>query len=630
MMIGVAGDVLLMLILALASVQAIAPWLAKMRGDERYHQLIWPAAKVQAACATLALLLLVIGFATSDFSLLSVVLNSHTDKPMLYKITGSWGNHEGSMLLWLWVLSTSCVLAAWRNPLLRNPMLNAQGWMMVGLAIYVLFASSPFVMVEPAPLQGQGLNPLLQDIGLAMHPPMLYAGYVGFGVVFAYAIAAMRTGRCDMAWATMVHPWITLSWGCLTLGIGLGSWWAYRELGWGGWWFWDPVENVSLLPWLSGTALLHANLTLRKRGQMAQWTLLLAIITFTLSLVGTFIVRSGLLVSVHSFASDPARGILILIYITSIVCFALYHFSCFNQKNEAAPPIRLLSRSGFILINHLLMLSAAATVLLAILYPLLLQLLGLGSITVGAPYYNSTMLPLMAPVLLVAGIAPLLKWESSDLRIILRQLAFPAIAASVIAVTCLAMVDQSALQTAGGLSLAGWLMASTLVTLRKARQGAGHIPFSLWSMAAGHFGFALLAACITIQGLHHQTFETRLKVGETKQVGDVSLSFLKDTLGTHDNYSLRRSAVRIEKSGHPIATLQPELRYYPERATQTTEAAIASGLRGDVYLVSALQDTPDMLAFTLHLNPAMGGLWMGFLMIATGGFIATLRSLIAR
>ncbi len=623
-MLGILGDTCLLLALTMAAVQALAPLLARWRKDARFLALSLPAMTVQLLALVAAFCFLTTAYITSDFSLITVALNSHTAKPLIYKITATWGNHEGSMLLWLLVLALFGWAAARRSPLLRIPMLAAQGLLATGLLLFVFFTSNPFDLIHPPMPEGQGFNPILQDIGLAIHPPMLYLGYVGFGIVFAYAAAGMAAGAINTTWAKTVHPWITLSWAFLTLGIGLGSWWAYRELGWGGWWFWDPVENVSLLPWLAGTALMHANRTLMTTGRHAQWTVSLAILTFAMSLIGTFIVRSGLLVSVHSFASDPGRGLFILIYLTLAVGAALW---LFMRYSPAPPPAAVrpgvVSRDGFIVLGNVFFVAATLTILIAILYPLVLQFAGQPSISVGPPYFNQTVLPLMAPTLLLAGSAPLLAWQPTSWRKLLRRLLPVAGVSALVAILCLALLAREALLTAGGMALSAWLIAGVIYAIR--RQSA---PLSrrAWAMALGHIGFAVFVLSMTLESLHRQTHEAVLSPGDSARMGEYTLTFDEQILNRRDNFAYRQARVSLTHDTEDATrTLTPELRFYPVRDMHTTEAAIATHWWGDVYVVSALQPEADRLAFTLHVNPGQQGLWLGFLLAGAGGLLAGSR-----
>jgi len=617
-MIGIMGDVCLMLALSMALVQTLSVGLS--RRTPRSLRLVQPASLAQCLFILAAFFLLMAGYAVSDFSLLNVVLNSHSAKPFIYKLSATWGNHEGSMLLWMLVLSGFGWLAGRGNTsrALRDGMLCAQGLLAAGLLLFILISSNPFVVIDPAPADGQGLNPLLQDIGLALHPPMLYLGYVGFGIVFAFALAGMWQQRIDRDWARTIHPWIALSWGCLSIGIGLGSWWAYRELGWGGWWFWDPVENVSLLPWLAGLALLHANRVLMVRDQFAQWTLLLAILCFTLSLIGTFIVRSGLLISVHSFASDPARGLFILAYVVLIVGAALALYARFQPP--ARETLSLWSRQGFILLNSLLLLAATATILLAILYPIMLQLFNQPSITVGPPYFNQTVLPLLAPLILLAAVAPFLLWQG---RARIRHALIPMAGISaVIGILTFALLDHNTLLSAAGIALAAWLAVGTLLWFLRQRRQAGGVRPHHWAMIIAHGGAAVFVAALTLSALQKSTYEQAMRAGERAQLGEYELVFMQERLREGSNYVSRSAQVRLFHDGDEIATLEPEIRHYPIRNMQTAEAAIASTAFRDIYISAGLQTEPELLGFTLHINPAISWLWLGFLLMGAGGLVS--------
>ncbi len=623
-MIGIFGDVLLMIIIAMGAVQALAPLGARILHDDRFLKLSYPASFIQAMAATSALAALITGYAISDFSLLNVIENSHTDKPLIYKITGAWGNHEGSMLLWLWVLAAFGFMAALRNKHLHVPMLAVQGALVCGLALFVLWTSNPFVTVFPAASQGQDLNPLLQDIGLAIHPPMLYLGYVGFGIVYAYALAGMLTKRVDSQWARIAHPWICASWAFLTFGIGLGSWWAYRELGWGGWWFWDPVENVSLLPWLGGTALMHSNIVLMKRGQFAAWTMLLAIITFSLSLIGTFIVRSGVLVSVHSFASDPDRGLYILMYFLIVSGLGLLVFSRYSHHEKYISPA-LLSRDTFIRLNNIFVLSAAATILLAILYPIIMQMLQQPSITVGAPYYNQMILPLMVPLVIMAGFATSTPWQQGTWRNLSRALWPMAAISFACVVIGLAIFEREALLMSAGVALGVWLIGATAASVMRSYRIHKKLTRAVAAYACGHIAFGILVIGITFSGLQKTTVELALANSQTHSQAGYDFAFIHQELGAGQNYAFRKATIRVSDTQGDVATLTPELRFYPTRSMHTVEAAIDYGLWRDVYLSSGLQADPDMLGFSLHINPAMGWIWFSFGLASLGGLLAATR-----
>ena len=624
-MIPELGQFSLVMALMLSLLQGSLPLLQKLAGPHRIMGLSRTMATLCFMLVATSFAALVHSYAVSDSSVLNVAENSHTAKPMLYKIVGAWGNHEGSMLLWMMVLSGCGFLVAYlhhRDTGLQHTTLAVLGAVSAGFLAFILFTSNPFLRVWPIPENGADLNPLLQDIGLALHPPTLYVGYVGFGVVFAYAVAGMLRHGIDRAWARQVHPWILLPWSALTLGIGAGAWWAYRELGWGGWWFWDPVENVSLLPWLSGTALLHSNLVLERRGTLARWVALLAVLTFSLSLIGTFIVRSGLITSVHAFASDPTRGVFILGYVALVTGIALAIYARTNFT--ASAPVRLLSRSGFILLNNLLLLAATATVLLAILYPLLLQLTGQPSVSVGPHYFNTTFLPLMAPLLLLAAIAPLVAWDRTNRAQLMGQITALAPALLAGAMVALAIASPSLLLSIIGLGLSFWLGFGALRylhrQLRAHRLGARQLGSFL-----GHTGLAVLALGITLTALLKQTYEAPIRPGEALQFGAFTLQ-LEHVENTQEaNYTVRRARFGIIENGRIITTLTPELRNYPVRGMQTTEAALYSMPWRDLYLVLG-ETSPDTenaaLGLRMYITPGQQLIWYGFVLAAFGGLLA--------
>jgi cytochrome c-type biogenesis protein CcmF len=639
-MIPELGQLCLVLAFLVSVMQGGVPLMARWNKPHGLLYLTKPMATVVFFLITCAFAALVVSYAVSDFSVLSVVLNSNSAKPLLYKIVGAWGNHEGSMLLWMWVLSASGFLVAFlraRDGELKGLTLAILGMISAGFLAFILFTSNPFLRVFPAPMNGEDLNPILQDIGLALHPPTLYVGYVGFGVVFAYAMAGLLLKRIDSAWAREVHLWIMIPWSFLTLGIGAGSWWAYRELGWGGWWFWDPVENVSLLPWLVGAALFHSNMVLERRNQLGRWVVLLAILAFTMSLVGTFIVRSGLITSVHAFASDPARGLFILAYIGVVSGVALLVYGLNNTQKT--PPVALLSRSGFILINNLLLLVGAATILIAILYPLGLELAGLPSVSVGAPYFNATFLPLTAALPLLAALAPLMAWDQTSfaqLKASLKAL-LPALAVGV--VISLALFSPIDAFGVIGLMLAAVLLFGTVQYLRRASRAQVRL-FSVIGLrhaasAMSHVGLAVFVLGMVFTGLLKQTHEMPLSAKEPMVMGEYTLRLVGAVREERDNYVARRASLEVSRAGRVITTLSPELRYYPVRAMQTTEAALYSTPLRDIYAVIGessygTKGEQATLGVRLYVSPAQQFVWLGFILAAAGGFIACLASLYRR
>ncbi|MEJ0010718.1 MAG: heme lyase CcmF/NrfE family subunit [Alphaproteobacteria bacterium] len=564
----------------------------------------------------------------SDFSVLNVVENSNSLKPLIYKITGAWGNHEGSMLLWAEVLAAYGFLIAWfraRDAALKYSALSVLGLVQAGFLAFILLTSNPFLRVWPMPLDGDDLNPLLQDIGLALHPPTLYTGYVGFGVVFAFAVAGMLRNKIDADWARAVQPWILLPWSFLTLGIGAGAWWAYRELGWGGWWFWDPVENVSLLPWLSATALLHANMVLERRGQLARWVAALSILTFSLSLIGTFIVRSGLITSVHAFASDPTRGLFILGYILLTTGGALVIYG--RSKFVPSPPAELLSRTGFILIGNLLLVTCAGTVLIAILYPVLLTLFGGEAISVGPHYFDATFLPLAAPLPILAALAPLMAWDHTGRRYLKEQLRALAPAAAVALLVCLALVSPPNAEALLGAAIGGFGLFGAARYLQRARQAKVNFlsPGGMRFLASfcAHTGVAVLVIGMTSSVLFRQMHEAPLVPDRPLHFGRYTLSLANAERRHVHNYISRRADFRVDEDGHYLTTLSPELRYYPVRATQTTEAAIYSTPWRDLYLVIGDADIGgSRIGVRMYVAPGQQLVWLGFLLGGLGGFLA--------
>ncbi len=623
------GQLCLVMALLVSSLQAAVPLLQRAAGTYRISGLARPVAMLNFMLLAAAFGLLLNAHASDDFSVLNVVLNSHSSKPLLYKITGTWGNHEGSMLLWMLVLGGCGFLVALlpaADRALQSATLSAAGFISAGFLAFILFTSNPFLRVWPIPADGQDLNPILQDIGLAFHPPTLYVGYVGFGIVFAYAVAGMWLGRIDRLWAKQVQPWILFPWSALTLGIGAGAWWAYRELGWGGWWFWDPVENVSLLPWLSGTALLHANLVLMRRGKLARWVALLAILTFSLSLIGTFIVRSGLITSVHAFASDPARGMFILAYIVVVSGGALLLYALSDFEKSA--PVQLLSRSGFILIGNLLLLVATFVVLLAILYPVFLQLMHLPGVSVGPGYFNHSFLPIVAPLPLLAALAPLLHWDSARRAQLVAQLKALAPALLVAALLAALLSRTSWLLAACGLGLAAWLIAGALRYLFRQLR-ADTLGLRMLGGFTAHLGVAVLVLGITLTALLKQTYEAPLVPGQPLQFGRFTLRLLSAEQVPGPNYTARRAEFEISEDGRAITTLAPELRDYPVRQMQTTEAALYSLPWRDLYIALGRTDEKNGIGVRLYVTPGQQLVWGGFVLAALGGLMSMAVQLLA-
>jgi cytochrome c-type biogenesis protein CcmF len=583
-----------------------------------------PAAWLQAFCITLSLATLTILRLQSDFSVVNVVAHSNHTLPLLYKIAGTWGNHEGSMLLWAWVLAMFGAILAMYHPKdvseLAYKAVSIQAIISLGTLAFILFTSNPFERVFPPMPDGEALNPLLQDIALSMHPPLLYLGYVGFSIVFSLAVAAMLQGQIGRAWAYAAHPWILASWSALTLGIGLGSWWAYRVLGWGGFWFWDPVENASLLPWLSGTALLHANIVLKKRGMLAQWVLLLAIITFGMSLLGTFLVRSGVLISVHSFASDPGRGFFILIYIILLLGSALTLFAWRGGKMASGEAMLPLSREGMIVINNLFLLTACATILLGTLYPMFSEWLSGYTLTVGPPYFNRTALPLLAVPLIFAGLTPFMPWKKAGLKQAVRQ-SFPALLAALsVWLFILAVTERETLLAAAGIGLAVWLAGASLYWLITRGRNTQHI-----AVCVAHIGAACMVAGITGAGLWKQDKELHMAIGDTVRIAGYELTLSDVTPSSMPNYQQIQARFHVDNS-QGRTTLTPEYRMYAIRNSGSSIASIHPTLMGDLYaVIGEPRATSHTIPVRLYYNPMICLLWAGFVLMALGGVIAMIK-----
>src|SRR5689334_10142615 len=523
----------------MALLQSTLPLVGAARGQVAWIALANNTALAQLALVALAFGALVHAYVTSDFSVLNVVENSHSMKPLLYKVTGVWGNHEGSMLLWVLILSLFGAAVAWFGdnlpPALRARVLAVQGMIGAGFLLFILLTSDPFKRLVPAPLDGRGMNPILQDPGLAFHPPFLYLGYVGFSVAFSFAVAALIEGRVDAAWARWVRPWTLAAWCALTIGIAMGSWWAYYTLGWGGWWFWDPVENASLMPWLVGTALLHSAIVVEKREALKTWTILLAIVTFSLSLVGTFLVRSGVLTSVHAFAVDPTRGTYILVLLVLAIGGSLTLYALRAPAVQGGGLFAPISREGALVLNNVLLTTAAATVFLGTLYPLFLDTIGGPKLSVGFPFFNRTFVPLMVPALLAVAVGPLLAWKRGDLRGAVQRLWFAFAAALVVALVGLYIAGFKPILALLGLALATWVGIGAIVEwaerVKLFRAGAAetwrrarHLPRASYAMTIAHFGVAVSVAGIAASAFEVEQIQM-LHPGDTLPIAGYVLKF---------------------------------------------------------------------------------------------------------
>ena len=636
-MIAEVGHFALILAAAVAIVQGVLPIWGARSGDSQLMAVGRPAAVTQFLLVGIAFAALTQAYIISDFSLVNVFENSHTDKPMLFKITGVWGNHEGSMLLWVLILSLfGAAVAVFGNNLperLKANVISVQAWIGVAFLGFILFTSNPFERMPFAPLQGADLTPVLQDIGLAIHPPLLYLGYVGCSIAFAFAIGALIDGKLEAAWARWVRPWTLAAWIFLTAGIAMGSYWAYYELGWGGWWFWDPVENASFMPWLAATALLHSAVVMEKREALKIWTVLLAILTFSLSLLGTFLVRSGILTSVHAFASSPERGLFILAILAVFIGGALALFAWRAQTLTKGGAFAPISREGALVFNNLFLTAGLATVLVGTLYPIVLNAITGETISVGAPFFNLTFGPLILPLLVAVPFGPMLAWKRGDLYGAAQRLlvAFGAAMAAVILVAALGGFDD--VLAAFGVGLAVWLiigaLSETAARIQLGRISLGRsfrrfvgLPRSAYGMTLAHFGIG-----VTLLGLvTASTWQTEtildMRPGETITVAGRDVTFVDYQEGVTDNYQFISIQFVVSIDGRVISTMTPERRFFPARGTTTTEAAIRAFGFSHLYISPGDSTAPDTFTVRIFWKPLVMLIWLGAITMAIGGILS--------
>jgi len=624
-MIPEFGHYALILALCVALIQGVLPLLGAHQGRREWLMLARPAAQTVFLLLATAFVILAWCFYSNDFSVLYVAEHSNSQMPVMYRLGAVWGGHEGSLLLWVFLLSTWTILVSQLSKALDEFMvarvIGVLGLVMSGLLLFILTTSNPFMRLLPAAQDGRSLNPLLQDPGLVFHPPMLYMGYVGFSVAFAFAIASLLSGRLDAAWARWSRPWTTAAWVFLTLGIALGSWWAYYELGWGGWWFWDPVENASFIPWLVGTALLHSLAVTEKRGGFKSWTVLLAITAFSLSLLGTFLVRSGVLTSVHAFATDPRRGVFILIFLVIVVGSSLMLYAWRAPKSSLGGKFNLSSRETFILLGNVFLVVSAGSVLLGTLYPLLIDALHLGKISVGPPYFNSVFVPLTAPLLVLMGIGPWTNWKSSNLLAVIKRLWLAGLAAVLAGISIPLMMGEFTWLAGLGFLLAFWVIASgCLQIIRQAKVGKPTRSFI--GMQVAHLGIAVFVIGVTMVGAYQEEKDVRMAAGESVSVGGYQIQLQDVNLVPGPNYQAMRGTFLLSKNGNPEATLYPEKRNYFSSSMPMTEAAIDVGLTRDIY-VSLGEVLPDRSwAVRVYYKPFVDWIWGGCLLMALGGVLA--------
>ena len=638
-MIPELGHFALILAAMLAIAQSILPLWGAQRGDARLMGAGAPLAIAGFLAITLSFAALIWAYATNDTTVVNVVANSHSAKPMLFKITGTWGNHEGSMILWVMVLAgCSAAVAGFGGSLpsaLQARVQAVLGMISLGFLAFILFTSNPFERIWPPPPDGQGLNPLLQDIGLAIHPPLLYLGYVGYAVTFAFAVAALIEGRVDAAWGRWVRPWSLAAWSFLTMGISIGSWWAYYELGWGGYWFWDPVENASLLPWLAGTALLHSAIVVEKREALKIWTVLLALLAFALSLLGTFLVRSGVLNSVHSFASDPARGIFILCLLGIYVAGAFALFAWRAPSMAPAGVFAPISREGGIVLNNLLLCSITAVVFVGTLYPLFLDLLTGQMISVGPPFFNSATAPLALPLVMAMAVGPMLAWKRASLWPVLQRLWWAACVALLAFILTLALAGWHVL-SALGFACAFWLIAGAVTDIAD-RAGVGRtslgnawnrarsLPRAAWGAAIAHAGMGVTILGVAGMGLATEKLVAVPPGGSTQFAGyEWRLEGVRDFIGP--NFTARKATITVLRDGRVVHVMEPSKRFFPTGRMTTTEAAIRTSPAGDLYAVLGEERANDAgvneAVLRLHNNPLAPWIWLGAGIMALGAALS--------
>jgi len=631
------GHFAFLLAMAVAVVQMLVPaWGARV-GNERLMNLAMPAAVLQFVLVFAAFLALTHAYIVSDFSVTNVYQNSHSAKPLIYRISGVWGNHEGSMLLWILMLvgfGAAVAVFGTNLPLpLKANVLSVQAAVTVAFALFIALTSNPFARIDPPPFDGRGLNPILQDPALALHPPFLYAGYVGLSIAFSFAVAALIEGKIDAAWARWVRPWTLAAWMFLTVGISMGSWWAYYELGWGGWWFWDPVENASFMPWLAATALLHSAVVMEKREALKVWTILLAILAFSLSLMGAFLVRSGVLTSVHAFAVDPERGVFILGIMVVVIGGSLALFALRVGELRQGGIFAPLSREGGIILNNILLTTGCATVLFGTLYPLIVDAFG-HKISVGPPYFNLTFVPLMIPLLIALPFGPFLAWKRGDLAAAMQRLMVSALIALGAAILCAAMYQRGPWLAPITMALGVWVMAGAIQEiafrinlgrspLATSWQRLKGLPRSVMGTAVAHFGVGVMVVGIVATSAYRVEKVDVFSQGKTAEIAGYQITFLGVEERIGPNYTEQVGRFRLSAGGRDITEVTPSKRLYGVPRQTTTEAGIHVSVWGDVYLVLGdLQEDKKSFAVRYYFNPLVRFIWIGTLIMFFGGLLS--------
>jgi cytochrome c-type biogenesis protein CcmF len=633
-MIAELGHFSLSLALCMAIILSVLPLIGASRSISGWIAVARPAAFAQLLFMAVSYGCLTYCFLTHDFSVKYVASNSNTALPTLYLVSGVWGAHEGSLLLWALVLTIWTALVARFSQRIPDiaiaRVLGVMGLVSIGFILFLLLTSNPFERLFPAPQEGRDLNPLLQDPGLAIHPPMLYMGYVGFSVAFSFAIAALLEGRVDAAWARWSRPWTNIAWMFLTLGIALGSWWAYYELGWGGWWFWDPVENASFMPWLVGTALIHSLAATEKRGVFKTWTLLLAIFAFSLSLLGTFLVRSGVLTSVHAFASDPARGLFILIFLAIVVGGSLTLYAIRAPYVKSSAGFELVSRESVILLNNVFLVVTAASILLGTLYPLVIDALGMGKISVGPPYFNAVFIPLMAPLAAVVGLGMLLRWKRDDIGALAARMRWLALGCLVFGLLIPLLMPFYSWGAVIGLVLASWVVVSTMLSFLDRLGAKGFtwerlktVPAGFYGMTVAHIGIAVFVTGITFTCTYSIEKDIRMAPDETVDMSGYIFKFHNVKEKEGPNYVAQQAMVTVSHDGKDIATLKPSKRVYRVQTMPMTEAAIDASLFRDLFVaIGEPLDDKGAWSMRIYYKSFIRWIWLGAIFMAMGGLWA--------
>jgi len=628
-MIPEIGHFALILALSVSVVQGVFPLWGSFNGKLAWTSMAKPGAYAQLFFLFISFLCLLYAFLTNDFSVKYVANNSNSQMPAGFRASALWGAHEGSLLLWAFILAGWGALVAFFSKGIPSVMLarvlSVMGLIGVGFMLFLLMTSNPFERLMQIPLQGRQLNPLLQDVGLIIHPPLLYMGYVGMSVAFSFAMAAMIGGKLDAAWARWARPWTNIAWVCLTLGIALGSWWAYYELGWGGWWFWDPVENASLMPWIIGTALIHSLAVTEKRSSFKVWTILLAILAFSLSLLGTFLVRSGVLTSVHSFASDPARGLFILIFLLVVIGSSLLLFAFRAHKLSSTGSFSLISRESGLLVNNVILLVMAATVLLGTLYPLIIDALNLGKISVGPPYFNAIIVPLAIILYIVMGFGFFLRWKKDTLPRVLKKTMIPLVLSLISAfVLPMILVDEFNIKMTLGLFASSWVTLAALMWVLSLGRSPFKLPLASWGSVIAHIGMAMTAVGITVVSLYDSEKDVRLEKGQSYVLAGYKYTFNGVEAIKGENYSAHRATMQVTKDGELVTTIYPEKRDYGRDAMPMTEAGIDAGFTRDLFVALGEPLGKDAWSFRLYHKPFVRWIWLGAVLMGLGGLLAAL------